>query len=148
MKLLIFSDIHGDLAALARLMDTEADYYVAAGDLVNFGRGLDRCGEILARRAGFPKERGARQADLGRNRRNRGGGGSHEDRCRNYERGHRRQQGADKHLLNRLHGYFPLCTGKHRGCKDFLAGLRCGPRSLYPIQLYAAKGAFGGVNAR
>ena len=32
-------------------MDTEADYYVAAGDLVNFGRGLDRCGEILARRA-------------------------------------------------------------------------------------------------
>src|ERR1022692_2540127 len=52
MKLLIFSDIHGDLGALARLMDTEADYYVAAGDLVNFGRGLDRCGEILARRAG------------------------------------------------------------------------------------------------
>ena len=51
MKLLIFSDIHGDLAALERLMDTEADYYVAAGDLVNFGRGLDRCGEILARRA-------------------------------------------------------------------------------------------------
>src|ERR1035438_1317731 len=42
MKLLIFSDIHGDLGALARLMDTEADYYVAAGDLVNFGRGLDR----------------------------------------------------------------------------------------------------------
>jgi Icc-related predicted phosphoesterase len=50
MKALIFSDIHGDLRALARLMDTEADYYVAAGDLVNFGRGLDRCGEILARR--------------------------------------------------------------------------------------------------
>lgn len=52
MKLLVFSDIHGDMAALSRLMDTEADYYVAAGDLVNFGRGLDRCGEILARRAG------------------------------------------------------------------------------------------------
>jgi Icc-related predicted phosphoesterase len=51
MKLLIFSDIHGDLGALARLMETEADYYVAAGDLVNFGRGLERCGEILARRA-------------------------------------------------------------------------------------------------
>ena len=51
MKVLIFSDIHGDLGALARLMDTEADYYVAAGDLVNFGRGLDRTGEILARRA-------------------------------------------------------------------------------------------------
>jgi Icc-related predicted phosphoesterase len=51
MKLLVFSDIHGDLGALRRLMDIEADYYVAAGDLVNFGRGLDRCGEILARRA-------------------------------------------------------------------------------------------------
>jgi len=51
MKLLIFSDIHGDLGALARMMDTEADYYVSAGDLVNFGRGLDRCGPILARRA-------------------------------------------------------------------------------------------------
>lgn len=51
MKLLVFSDIHGDLGALNRLMDTEADYYVAAGDLVNFGRGLDRCGEVLRRRA-------------------------------------------------------------------------------------------------
>jgi len=51
MRLLIFSDIHGDLAALTRLMDTDADYYIAAGDLVNFGRGLDRCGEILQRRA-------------------------------------------------------------------------------------------------
>jgi Icc-related predicted phosphoesterase len=51
MKLLIFSDIHGDLAALQRLMSIEADYYVAAGDLVNFGRGLDRCGEVLRRRA-------------------------------------------------------------------------------------------------
>jgi len=51
MKLLIFSDIHGDLGALQRLMDIEADYYVAAGDLVNFGRGLERCGEILRQRA-------------------------------------------------------------------------------------------------
>jgi uncharacterized protein len=51
MKLLIFTDIHGDLGALSRHMETEADYYVAAGDLVNFGRGLERCGEILSRRA-------------------------------------------------------------------------------------------------
>ena len=51
MKLLIFSDIHGDLGALERLMGMEADYYIAAGDLVNFGRGLERCGEILRRRA-------------------------------------------------------------------------------------------------
>lgn len=51
MKALIFSDIHGDLRTLQRLMETEADYYVAAGDLVNFGRGLERCGEILRQRA-------------------------------------------------------------------------------------------------
>lgn len=52
MRLLVFSDIHGDYAALERLMDTEADYYFAAGDLATWARGLDRCGEILARRAG------------------------------------------------------------------------------------------------
>jgi Icc-related predicted phosphoesterase len=52
VKLLIFSDIHGDHEALERLMDLEADYYFAAGDLTSWGRGLDRCGEILARRAG------------------------------------------------------------------------------------------------
>jgi Icc-related predicted phosphoesterase len=51
MKLLVFSDIHGDYRALERLMETEADYYVAAGDLANFGRGLERCGEILRKRA-------------------------------------------------------------------------------------------------
>ncbi len=51
MKLFIFSDIHNNLKALARLMDTAADYYFAAGDLVNWGKGLDACGEILKRRA-------------------------------------------------------------------------------------------------
>jgi len=48
----IFSDIHGDQAALERLMGIEADYYFAAGDLVSWGRGLERIGEILRRRAG------------------------------------------------------------------------------------------------
>jgi Icc-related predicted phosphoesterase len=47
MKLLIFSDIHGDAAALERLVSTEADTYIAAGDLTSWGRGLDRLGEIL-----------------------------------------------------------------------------------------------------
>ena len=51
MKLLIFSDIHGDRAALERVVETEADYYFAAGDLANFGRGLDQMGPILDRRA-------------------------------------------------------------------------------------------------
>ena len=47
VKLLVFSDIHTDYAALERLMAIEADYYFAAGDLTSWGRGLDRCGELL-----------------------------------------------------------------------------------------------------
>jgi Icc-related predicted phosphoesterase len=49
-RALIFSDIHSDSKALEKLMDIGADYYFAAGDLVNFGRGLDRMGEILRKR--------------------------------------------------------------------------------------------------
>ncbi|HEX5226634.1 MAG TPA: metallophosphoesterase [Bryobacteraceae bacterium] len=51
MKLLIFSDIHGDKAALEKLMAIDADYYFAAGDLANFGRGLDAMGPVLQKRA-------------------------------------------------------------------------------------------------
>jgi Icc-related predicted phosphoesterase len=51
MRLLIFSDIHGDAAALERLMGTDADYYFAAGDLANWGKGLDQLGPILQKRA-------------------------------------------------------------------------------------------------
>lgn len=51
MKLLVFSDIHGDRAALEKLMAVDADYYFAAGDLANFGRGLDAMGPILEKRA-------------------------------------------------------------------------------------------------
>ncbi len=51
MKLLVFSDIHGDRAALERLVAIEADYYFAAGDLTSWGRGLDACGDILKTRA-------------------------------------------------------------------------------------------------
>jgi uncharacterized protein len=47
VKLLIFSDIHSNHKALERLMDTEADYYFAAGDLANWGRGLEPCGKIM-----------------------------------------------------------------------------------------------------
>lgn len=46
-RLLVFSDIHNDAAALRRLMATEADYYFAAGDLVSWGRGLDKMGDIM-----------------------------------------------------------------------------------------------------
>jgi Icc-related predicted phosphoesterase len=51
MKLLIFSDIHNDQRALEKLMDLEADYYFAAGDLVSWSRGLPEMGRILQRRA-------------------------------------------------------------------------------------------------
>ncbi len=47
MKILIFSDIHGDFRALERAVAQPADIYIAAGDLSTFGRGLERCGEIL-----------------------------------------------------------------------------------------------------
>src|SRR5580698_6067759 len=49
---LIFSDIHNDSKALEKLMDIEADYYFAAGDLVNWARGLDKMGELMKKRAG------------------------------------------------------------------------------------------------
>src|SRR5260370_41129519 len=51
-RALIFSDIHGDSKALNKLLDIEADYYFAAGDLANFGRGLEEMGGILRRREG------------------------------------------------------------------------------------------------
>lgn len=47
MKVLIFSDIHGDIRALERLVAQPADIYISAGDLSNFGKMLDRCGEIM-----------------------------------------------------------------------------------------------------
>jgi Icc-related predicted phosphoesterase len=47
MRIQIFSDIHSDLAALKRNAAVEADLYLCAGDLCNWQRGLDACGEIL-----------------------------------------------------------------------------------------------------
>jgi len=52
LRILVFSDIHGDMTALERLMATEADLYFAAGDLTSWSRGLDRCARVLQRRAG------------------------------------------------------------------------------------------------
>ncbi len=49
MKILIFSDIHGDLKALQGIVSQPTDLYICAGDLTTFGRGLERCGEVLAR---------------------------------------------------------------------------------------------------
>lgn len=50
MRLLIFSDIHNDWKTLERLLQTEADYYIAAGDQITWAKGLERCGEILRTR--------------------------------------------------------------------------------------------------
>ena len=49
-SLLIFSDIHNDWVTLERILAVEADYYISAGDQVTWGRGLDRCGQILKTR--------------------------------------------------------------------------------------------------
>lgn len=48
MRILIFSDIHGDLCRLQELADTSADTYIVAGDLATWSRGLNDCGRILA----------------------------------------------------------------------------------------------------
>ena len=50
MRLLIFSDIHNDWKTLERLLAIEADYYIAAGDQITWAKGIERCGEILAKR--------------------------------------------------------------------------------------------------
>ncbi len=47
MRILLFSDIHGDTPALERIVSTPAEIYISAGDLSTFGRALDRCGEAL-----------------------------------------------------------------------------------------------------
>src|SRR5256885_12458238 len=51
VKALIFSDIHNDGRALAKLMAIDADVYFAAGDLVSWARGLDKMGELMKNRA-------------------------------------------------------------------------------------------------
>jgi uncharacterized protein len=50
VQLLLFSDIHTDWKTLERILATEADYYISAGDQVSWARGLDKCGEILKSR--------------------------------------------------------------------------------------------------
>ena len=47
MKVLIFSDIHGDVRALAWIVAQPADLYICAGDLATFGKGLEKCGKAL-----------------------------------------------------------------------------------------------------
>ena len=50
-RLLVFSDLHNDVKALGKLMEIEADCYVAAGDLVSWARGLDKMAEPMKPRA-------------------------------------------------------------------------------------------------
>lgn len=48
---MLFSDIHNDLLALRKAMEVEADFYFMAGDLVNWGRGLDKMAEPMLAKA-------------------------------------------------------------------------------------------------
>jgi Icc-related predicted phosphoesterase len=48
---MVFSDIHGDLLALKKAMEVTADFYFMAGDLVNWGRGLDKMAAPMAEKA-------------------------------------------------------------------------------------------------
>jgi Icc-related predicted phosphoesterase len=50
LTLQIFSDIHNDWKTLERVLSVEADYYIAAGDQLTWGKGIERCGEILRTR--------------------------------------------------------------------------------------------------
>lgn len=51
MKIQIFSDIHGDVKTLDKLLGVPADVYISVGDLTNFGKGLDACASVLAKQA-------------------------------------------------------------------------------------------------
>ena len=50
-RALVFSDLHNDAKALEKLMQVEADYYFAAGDLVTWARGFDKMAAVLKARA-------------------------------------------------------------------------------------------------
>jgi Icc-related predicted phosphoesterase len=50
-RALVFSDLHNDVKTLRKLLETEADYYFAAGDLVSWARGLDQMAEAMQTRA-------------------------------------------------------------------------------------------------
>lgn len=47
MNILLFSDTHGDIRSLERIVAQPADVYIAAGDLSTFRKKLDACGEAL-----------------------------------------------------------------------------------------------------
>lgn len=51
-KILNFSDIHNDTRALERLLAIEADAYFCLGDLVNWGRGLEKIAPLLEPKKG------------------------------------------------------------------------------------------------
>ena len=50
-RALVFSDLHNDRRTLEKLLETEADYYFAAGDLVSWARGWDKMAEAMKPRA-------------------------------------------------------------------------------------------------
>ncbi len=51
MRVLLCSDIHGNLAALAAALEEPVDHILCAGDLVHFGPQPEACIELIRRRA-------------------------------------------------------------------------------------------------
>lgn len=47
MKVFVFSDTHRDFKRLREIVALDADRFVCAGDISNFGSGIDESGEIL-----------------------------------------------------------------------------------------------------
>ena len=51
MRVLLCSDIHGNAAALAAVLEEPADHILCAGDLVHFGPQAEACIDLIRRRA-------------------------------------------------------------------------------------------------
>jgi Icc-related predicted phosphoesterase len=47
VRYFLFSDVHNDKKTLENVAAQDADFFICAGDLVSWARGLDACGEIL-----------------------------------------------------------------------------------------------------
>jgi Icc-related predicted phosphoesterase len=47
MRAFLFSDVHNDKKALEIIANQDADFFICAGDLVSWARGLESCGAIL-----------------------------------------------------------------------------------------------------